>query len=126
VSVLIEAEAAIKDFASDSAFKLIHKGKFANIKVEWYDGYTSNSFELLMQMTKNKFPHTIYIGDDDISCSCQGFNGTLKRSKLCSHLAYGVLYLFEHNLVTLNDISLFMKEWKERMSNDNNTTTTDN
>lgn len=90
------------------------KTKIELVDVRIFNGVFVGSYELLIGRSDKSVPHTVYIGEDDIWCSCVGYTSSLKEKKLCSHLVIGLIKLVDASLLNLDDVQNYLHKWTER------------
>lgn len=93
------------------------KTKVSLVEVIVSSGVLPGSYELLVDKNDGSLPHTSYIGEDDIWCSCVGFTSTLKERKLCYHLVIGFNKLINSHLLTFDEAQEYLDKWAERLQN---------
>ena len=71
--------------------------------------FLPNSFRILLEHNNSQdMPHSLYVGPDNIRCSCVGFRLSLKRTKPCSHILFSLRYLAEYSFITTEQLKSIM------------------
>ena len=99
--------------------------KTSQFQISVFSGLYPNSFEMLFDKNNKELPHTMYVGPDDIWCSCIGFTFSLKEGLLCKHLVIGFMHLTSAGLLNVSDASIYLCSWKERQQDECSTSRED-
>ena len=99
------SQAYVSPSILEKSFKV---GQLHSVSV--VQAFLPNSFRILLEhINSQDVPHSLYIGLDNIRCSCAGFRFKLKREKPCSHIIFSLRYLAAHSFITTEQLESIMR-----------------
>lgn len=108
----MDVESLLLPFCSK---KVIEKGKnllfekVFNCSVAFFPGcYLLN----ISDSSKADLPHMVYVGFDDIYCSCPAYTRS-SQTIFCSHIVAAIYYLLVKNFLSTETLQLYLKSYVE-------------